>query len=59
MYKGTAQLSILMRNYVSILGVGRAGEVERFFQEHPLNGADAAIERLKIYERVAKSISVA
>ena len=59
MYKGTAQLSILMRNYVSILGVGRAGEVERFFQEHPLNGADAAIERLKIYERLAKSISVA
>jgi len=59
MYKGTAQLSILMRNYVSILGVGMAGEVERFFHEHPLVGADATVERLRIYDRLAKAISAA
>jgi len=59
MYKGTAQLSILIRNYVSIIGVGMAGEVERFFHEHPLTGADATVERLRIYDRLAKTISAA
>ncbi len=56
MYEGTAQLSTIMRAYISIVGVGRADEAERLFKEHPLPGADATLERLRVYDRLAKSI---
>ncbi len=55
-YEGTAQLSGVMRTYLPIIGVGRTSEVESLFRAHPEPGADATIERLKIYDRLAKSI---
>jgi hypothetical protein len=56
MYSGTAQFSIILREYFSIIGVGRAGEVEKFFSDHRVIGADIALERLKIYDQLAKKI---
>jgi tricorn protease interacting factor F2/3 len=57
MYAGTAQLSIVLREYFSIVGVGRAAEVEKFFGEHAVIGADIALERLRIYDQLAKNIT--
>jgi tricorn protease interacting factor F2/3 len=59
MYEGTATLSAYMRAYISVLGVGRVGEVEKLFSEHKLAGADATLERLKIHDRLAKEITKA
>src|SRR2546426_12678910 len=59
MYEGTATLSAYMRAYISILGVGRVGEVEKLFSEHKLAGADASLERLKIHDRLANEIAKA
>jgi len=56
MYAGTAQFSIILREYFSIIGVGRAAEVEKFFSEHKVIGADIALERLRIYDQLAKRI---
>jgi tricorn protease interacting factor F2/3 len=57
MYSGTAQFSIILREYFSIIGVGLAAEVEKFFGEHKVIGADIAVERLRIYDQLAKRIS--
>jgi tricorn protease interacting factor F2/3 len=57
MYAGTAQFSIVLREYFSIVGVGRAAEVEKFFGEHAVIGADIALERLGIYDQLAKNIA--
>jgi len=57
MYEGTATLSAYMRLYISVIGVGRVGEVEKFFGERKLAGADATLERLKIHDRLAKEIT--
>jgi tricorn protease interacting factor F2/3 len=57
MYQGTATLSAYMRAYISIIGVGRVGEVENLFVKHPLAGADSTLERLKIHDRLANSIA--
>ncbi len=57
MYAGTAQFSIILREYFSIIGVGLAGEVERFFGEHEVIGADIALERLRIYDQLAERIN--
>ncbi|TMI46917.1 M1 family metallopeptidase [Candidatus Bathyarchaeota archaeon] len=59
MYSGTAQFSIILREYFSIVGVGRASEVEKFFSEHKVTGADIALERLRIYDKLAKNIAAA
>jgi aminopeptidase N len=59
MYEGTATLSAYMRAYISIIGVGRVGEVEKLFGEHKLAGADATLERLRIHDRLAKEIAKA
>jgi aminopeptidase N len=56
MYSGTAQFSIILREYLSIVGVGRLTEIEKFFSEHKVIGADIALERLRIYDRLAKKI---
>ncbi len=56
-YEGTAQLSGILRTYMSIVGVGRASDVESLFRQHPVPGADATIERLRIFDRLAKSIN--
>lgn len=58
-YEGTAQLSTIMRNDVSIVGVGRIEEAESLFRQHPLPAADATLERLRIYDRLAKHIMTA
>src|SRR2546425_6810129 len=57
MYSGTAQFSIILREYFSIVGVSRMAEVEKFFSEHKAIGADIALERLRIYDQLAKKIS--
>ncbi len=57
MYSGTAQFSIILREYFSIVGVGRLAEVEKFFSEHKVTGADIALERLRIYDQLAKSMT--
>jgi len=57
MYSGTAQFSIILREYFSIVGVGRLAEVEKFFSEHKVAGADIALERLRIYDQLAKSMT--
>jgi len=59
MYSGTAQFSIILREYFSIVGVGRASEVEKFFSEHKVIGADIALERLRVYDKLAKNIAAA
>jgi tricorn protease interacting factor F2/3 len=56
MYAGTAQFSIILREYFSIIGVGLAAEVEKFFNEHKVIGADIALERLRVYDQLAKKI---
>jgi tricorn protease interacting factor F2/3 len=57
MYSGTAQFSIILREYLSIIGVGLAGEVEKFFSEHKVTGADIALERMRIYDQLASKIN--
>jgi len=57
MYAGTAQFSIVLREYFSIVGVGCRAEVEKFFSEHKAIGADIALERLRIYDQLAKNIA--
>ena len=59
MYSGTAQFSIILREYFSIVGVGRLAEVEKFFSEHKVTGADIALERLRIYDQLARNITAA
>jgi len=59
MYSGTAQFSIILREYFSIVGVGRLAEVEKFFSDHKAIGADIALERLRIYDQLAKVITAA
>lgn len=56
MYEGTAQLSSIMRAYISIAGVGRIDEAETLFRQHPLPAADATLERLRIYDRLANGL---
>jgi hypothetical protein len=56
-YSGTAQFSIILREYISIIGVGLAAEVEKFFNEHKAIGADIALERLRVYDQLAKRIN--
>src|SRR5260370_27488723 len=56
MYAGTAQFSIILREYFSIIGVGLEAEVEKFFSEHNVMGADIALERLRVYDQLAKKI---
>ena len=56
-YEGTAQLSGTLRTNMSIVGVGRVSDVESLFRQHPVPGADATIERLRIFDRLAKSIN--
>jgi len=59
MYSGTAQFSIILREYFSIVGVGRLAEVERFFSDHRVIGADIALERLRIYDQLVRAITAA
>ncbi len=40
-----------------VVGVGRVGEVESLFRQYPVPGADATTERLRIFDRLAKSIN--
>jgi hypothetical protein len=46
-----------LREYFSIVGVGLAADVEKFFSEHKVIGADIAHERLRIYDKLADSIT--
>src|SRR6059036_195244 len=56
MYEGTAQLSSIMRAFISIAGVGHVDEAESLFNRYPVPAADATLERLRIYDRLARGI---
>src|SRR5881628_3090286 len=56
MYEGTAQLSSIIRAYISIAGVGHVDEAESLFNRYPVPAADATLERLRIYDRLARSM---
>lgn len=60
LYEGTGTLSRILLSAIPHLGVGRVGEVERFFEETKLpeaeKGIEAGLERLKIYDRFVKTI---
>lgn len=60
LYEGTGRLSRILLATISILGIDRIEEVERFFKENVIpeaeKGIEAGLERLKIYNRFAKSI---
>src|SRR5881398_822261 len=56
MYEGTAQLSSIMRAYISIAGVGHVDEAESLFNRYPVPAADATLERLRIYDRLSRGI---
>src|SRR5437773_775216 len=57
MYQGTAQLSSIMRTYISIAGVGHVDEAESLFNQYPVPAADATLERLRIYDRLARTLT--
>jgi tricorn protease interacting factor F2/3 len=60
-YKGTGDISRLLQSCIPILGIGRVDEVERYFEENripeALNGINAGLEKLKIYQRLVNNIS--
>jgi len=59
LYEGTSELSETLLSIIPILGIGRLEEVERFFEENMIQGAEsgikAGLERLKIYSRLANA----
>ncbi len=57
MYEGTAQLSSVMRSFISVAGAGRVEEAESLFRRYPVPAADATLERMRIYDRLARSIT--
>ena len=58
-YEGTGDISRLLQSCIPILGIGRVDEVERYFEENripeALNGINAGLEKLRIYQRFANS----
>lgn len=60
-YQGTGRLAQLLQYSVPILGLGRAEDVRRFFDQNRIpeaqRGIDAALERLEIYEQFLNKIS--
>ena len=58
-YEGTGDLSRLLQSCIPILGIGRAEEIERYFNENAIpeaqNGIRAGLEKLKIYQRFVSS----
>src|SRR2546422_10895826 len=57
MYEGTATLSAYMRAYISIIGVGRVGEIEKLFSEHRLAGCDPKPSKVKTDSRTGNRIT--
>jgi len=59
LYKGTGVLSRVFTSIIPILGLYRSEEIEGFFKENPLpeavSGINAGIERLHIYDKLARS----
>src|SRR5437660_11694175 len=43
MYSGTAQFSIILREYFSIVGIGSLAVIEKFFSDHKANEPDIAL----------------
>jgi tricorn protease interacting factor F2/3 len=60
-YQGTGELARFFQYSVPILGLGRAEDVRRFFDQNRISeaqrGIDAALERLEIYEKFMNKIS--
>jgi tricorn protease interacting factor F2/3 len=58
-YQGTGVLSRVFTSIIPVLGLNRSEEIEGFFKENPLpeadSGINAGIERLHIYEKLARS----
>ena len=60
LYKGTGTLSGTFMSLIPILGIGRTREVEDFFREHRIPGAEtgisAGLEKLKANDRLVSDI---
>ncbi len=60
LYEGTGTLSWVFLSVIPILGVGRVEQVEKFFADNRIleadKGIEAGLEKLKIYERLAKRV---
>jgi len=56
-YSASGALSRMMPSILPLLGIGRAADVEKFFNENPIPSAEAGIkaglEKLRIYDRLA------
>lgn len=61
LYEGTGTLSRVLLAIIPILGIGRVKEVEKFFEENRIpeaeKGIEAGLEKLRIYDRLVKSVS--
>ena len=59
-YQGTGDLSRLLQSCIPILGIGRANEIERYFNENAIpeaqNGIRAGLEKLKIYQKLVSNL---
>jgi tricorn protease interacting factor F2/3 len=60
LYRGTGVLARAFTSIIPILGLHRSEEVEGFFRENPLpeadSGINAGIEKLRIYDRLARGL---
>ena len=60
LYEGTGVVSRLLRELIPYTGIGRAAEVEKFFDGTKVAGAEKGIEggleRLRIYDRFAQNV---
>jgi tricorn protease interacting factor F2/3 len=61
-YAASGALSRMMPSILPLLGIGRATDVERYFEQNPIpeaeTGIRAGLERLRIYDRLASSQSL-
>ncbi|MEM4246258.1 MAG: M1 family metallopeptidase [Candidatus Bathyarchaeia archaeon] len=62
LYEGTGGLSRILLSVIPLLGIGRAREVEQFFSENRLRGAEsgvrAGLEKLSIYEKMNRRLTL-
>jgi tricorn protease interacting factor F2/3 len=60
LYEGTGRLSRVLQTAIPILGIGRVGEVEKFFADNEIPGAgkgiEVGLERLQIYDKLVKAV---
>ncbi|MCJ7632860.1 M1 family metallopeptidase, partial [Candidatus Bathyarchaeota archaeon] len=60
LFEGTGRLSQILLSAIPILGIGKVEEVEKFFNQNKVlgaeNGIEAGLEKLKIYDGLVRKI---